>query len=260
MLELIKKYKFAIGAVVLLLIGWAIINVQLQQNAKLKKELKVAEYNLKVANDSVRITKDKLGREEANKLAYLTNSVKTLMELNAELAEEVRTIKGNVNTIIKSDVKLVDKPVPFVVKAELVDSTVTAMFEYDSTYSPGNYRKIQGYTQYNLRDGTVIARKQVDEMGISFTTGIKNLDKGTPEIFLKSDYPGFSITKLDGAVLDPKLFKAKQKTPLITPTLSVGWTPLTWDNRTQKVGMNPQQVGVTLGLGFNVFKLMGLKK
>lgn len=260
MKEIIIKYKYQIIGVLVIVALWGAAHILVNENAKLKKKLAVAEHNVKVANDSIRLVKDKLGRDEYDKLAYLTNSVKNLEKLNSELAEEVRAIKGNVNTIIKSDIKIVEKPVPFEVRAELVDSTLTAFFNYDSTYSPGNYKKLSGYTQYNLKDGTVVAKKITDEVGISFTTGIKGMEEGKPEIFLKSNYPGFSVTNLDGAVLDPKLFKPKNKTPLMTPTLAVGWTPLTYDNKEQIVRVSPRNIGVTAGVGFNVFKLLGIKK
>jgi hypothetical protein len=225
----------------------------------LQKQIKVANYNQKVTQDSVRLLKDKAGKDEYNKLAFLTESVKSLTKLSEDLAKEVKQIKGTVSTLTKAEVKIVEKPVPFVVKTELNDSTVKAFFNYDTTYSEGNYKKLAGYTQYNLKDGTAVAHKLVDEMGISFTTGIKNVDKGQPEIFLKSDYPGFTVTNLNGAYIDPKLFKVS-KTPLITPTLFIGYTPIGWTNKEQKVRLNTDQFSVGIGLGFNLLKISGIKK
>lgn len=241
-----------------LLILW---NVHLYQATwKAEKKAEVAEYNLKVSNDSIRVIKDRQGKDEYNKLAYLTNSVKALEKLNTELSTEVRSIKGNVTTIIQGQVKIVEKPVPFVVKAELIDSNVIARFNYDSIYSPGNFRKLSGHTSVDLRTGKASGQKEQDEIGIKFVTGIKNLDKGKPEIFLKSDYPGFTVTALDGAVLDPKLFTPKNKVPLITPTLFVGWTPINTNSSTGIVHMQPAQFSAGIGLGFNLLKVLNIKK
>jgi type II secretory pathway pseudopilin PulG len=254
-----KNWKgLAILLAAALLILW---NVHMfRQNWVNEKKAQVAEYNLQVAQDTIRAVKDRQGRVEYDKLAYLTNSVKNLEKLNSDLAAEVKSIKGNVTTIIKGDIKVVHDTVPLIVKAELIDSNVIAHFNYDTTYSPGNYRKLTGYTKYDLKTGSVSGQKEVDETGISFTTGIKNLDKGKPEIFLKSNYPGFQVTSLQGAELDPKLFTPKKKVPLITPTLFVGWTPVNVNSKDQIVKIAPGQFSAGVGLGFNLFKVFGIKK
>lgn len=259
MKEFWSKNKRAI-IVIIAVAGLILYNVHLYKKALMaEKKAQVAEHNLVVANDTIRIIKDRQDRIEYNKLAYLTDKVTNLEKLSHNLANEVKSIKGTVSTVIQGQIKIVEKPVPFIVKGELIDSTVKAYFNYDSTYSPGNYRKLSGYTAYNLRDGVVVAQKQVDEFGIKFTTGIKDLDKGKPEIFLKSDYPGFSVTKLEGAQLDPKLFEPKVKVSLITPTLSVGYTPILYSPSSKRVTLE-NRFGITIGVGFNLFKVMGMYK
>jgi hypothetical protein len=260
MKELLLKYKLYVIGFVICAVLWFGINALVAKNAQLNKKLEVATYNAKVAQDSLKIVKDKVGKDETDKLAYLTNTVDNLVKLNQELAQEVKNIKGTVNTVIKSDIKVVEKPVPFLVQGQLIDSNVVARFKYDSIYSLGNFRKLSGYTSFNLKTGKVSGQKEQDEFGIRFTTGIKNLDKGTPEIFIKSDYPGFQVTSLEGAVLDPKLFKPKTKTPLITPSITIGWTPIIWSSKDQIVRTSFTDFGVTAGLGFNILKLTKLKK
>lgn len=243
----------------ILLFVWNLMN-QRNKSAILEKKLEVAEQNYKASQDTIRIVKDRAGRVEYNKLAFLTDKVDNLAKLNTDLADEVKKIKGSVSTIVKGEVKIVEKPVPFLVNGQLLDSTVIANFKYDTTYSEGNFRKLAGYTKYDIRSGVSTGEKTVDEIGVKFVTGIKNLDKGKPEIFLKSDYPGFQVTAIDGAILDPKLFQPKKKTPLITPSITVGWTPLMWDNKAQVVRANPANFGVTVGIGFNILKLTGIRK
>lgn len=244
-----------LGAALSVLLVSGLLHVQsCNDRQSLKKQIAVQNHNIEALTDTIRVTKDRQGKDEFNKLALLTTSVQKLTEMNESLAAEIKTIKGTVNTIVKSDIKLVDKPVPFVVKAELVDSTVRADFNFDTAYSPGNYRKLAGYTKYDLRTGVGSGYKTVDETGFSFKTGIKNLDKGKPEIFLSSDYPGFQVTSLEGAVLDPKLFAKKKRTPLFTTGLHVGWTPVTYDFVTKKTSVSATRFSASVGLNINLFR------
>jgi len=66
----------------------------------------------------------------------------------------------------------------------------------------------------------------MDEIGFSLVTGLRKKD-GKLEIFVRSDYPGFTLTKLDGAIIDPKknpVFKEfiKKKRFHIGPMVGVG--------------------------------------
>lgn len=244
-----------LGACLSVLLVSGLLHVQsCNDRQSLKKQIAVQNHNIEALTDTIRVTKDREGKAEFDKLALLTTSVKKLSEMNEELAAEIKTIKGNVNTIIKSDIKLVEKPVPFVVKGELVDSTVRADFNYDTTYSPGNYRKLSGYTTYNLRNGVAGGQKLTDELGLSFKTGIKNLDKGKPEIFLSSDYPGFQVTALDGAVLDPKLFSKKKRTPLFTIGAHLGYAPFNYDAIAKKFEFKPGNFSGSVGLNINLLR------
>lgn len=246
-----NKNKYSVIVSILAVI-FAFVNlIQFNRNAVTKKKLEVAEQNLKAANDTIRVTRDRAGRDETNKLAFLMDEISDLKKMNTNLYNEVKKIKGNVSTVIQGDVKVVEKPVPFVVKAELADSTVRADFNYDSTYSPGNYRKLAGFTKYNLKTGETSGEKTVDEIGIKFTTGIKNLDKGKPEIFLKSDYPGFTVTQLDGAVIDPNLFK-KPKPKRLSVGVHLGYSPLYYNLDTKKSGFANQLTG-GVGINYKIF-------
>ncbi len=260
MKEFLNKNKRAI-IMIFLVAGLILYNVNLyRQAAENKKKAEIAEYNLTVANDTIRIIKDRAGKIEYSKLAYLTNNVESLKKMNQELANEIKNIKGKVSTIIQSQIKIVEKPVPFLVRGELIDSNIVAHFNYDTVYSLGNYKKLSGFTKYNLKDGTAIGIKEKDEIGIKFVTGIKNLDKNKPEIFLKSDYPGFQVTSLEGSQLDPKIFQPKVKTPLITPVIAIGYSPIVYNGLDQRIYFSPNSFSITAGLGLNIFKILGVKK
>ena len=255
--------KLKISLVLLVVLAISIIVIIKISNNNLSRKLANTEYNLTVVRDSIRIIKDKTGNTESDKLAYLADNVKNLALLNKDLSDKIKSIQGNISSIITTEVKIVEKPVPFLVTKKVKDSGLISIhFKQDTVYSPGNYKILSGYTEYNTYTGEVKAKKITDESGIALTTGIKNLDKGKPEIFIKSNYPGFSVTSLNGAVLDPKLFNnsKKNKTPLVTPGITIGWTPVTWNNDKQEVNFSTKSVGITAGLSFNVLKLLGFKK
>lgn len=249
--NLFNKNRYGFIVTILALV-FAMVNlIQFNTVALEKKKREIAEFNLQVAQDEVHTTEDKAGRDEANKLAFLMDELSDLKKMNVDLYNEVKNIKGNVSTVIQSEVKVVEKPVPFIVKAELVDSTVTTGFNFDTTYSEGNYKKLAVFTKYNLKTGEASGQKTVDEIGIKFTTGIKNFDKGKPEIFLKSDYPGFTVTELDGAVIDPNLFK-KPRQKRLSLGLHVGYSPLYYNISTKKAGV-ANQITASAGLNYKIF-------
>lgn len=220
-----------------------------------KKENARLEINIRAANDTIRLVRDKAGKDEYNKYSYLVKDIQDLKKTNMDLYNVIKDIKGNVNTVVKSDIQIKEVPTPFIVKAELKDSTVTTHFNFDTIYSEKNYKKLAGYTKYNLKTDSSYGEKTVDEIGISLVTGIKNLDKGKPEIFVKSDYPGLTVTGLDGAILDNNLFiKPKPKKRVISIGGSVGWTPLVYENK--QFNFNPQRIGATLGVNFNLLELL----
>lgn len=246
-----NKNRYSVVVTILAII-FAFVNlIQFNRNEITKKKLAVAEHNLQVINDTLRITLDKAGKAEANKLAFLMDEISDLKNLNTALYNELKNIKGKVSTVIQGDVQIIEKLVPFIVKAELADSTVRVDFKFDTAYSPGNFRKLAGYTKYNIANGHAEGVKTQDEIGIKFTTGIKNLDKGKPEIFLKSDYPGFTVTALDGAVIDPNLFK-KPKQKKLSVGLHVGYSPLYYNFDTKKSGFTNQITG-GVGLNYKLF-------
>lgn len=257
---LFKNNKVTVIAVAVGLFFAVSSITQCNKTQVLKKKLAVAEHNIQAANDTIRITRDKANQIEYDKLAFLTDKLSNLEKLNADLSDEVKKIKGKVTTIIQGQVQIIHDTVPLIVKGELIDSTVRADFNFNKDYNTGNSRKLAGYTKYDLRNGQSEGQLTLDEIKIKFTTGIKNLDKGKPEIFLKSDYPGFEVTALDGAVLDPGLFKAKKRSPLITTGINIGWTPATYSIKDKKFEFKPDRIGATIGININIIKLLTNKQ
>ncbi len=225
---------------------------QIRELKEAKRKVAVAEHNLNVANDSLRTTIAKNGQIEYNKLSFIFQELSDLKKANKELYDEVIATKGKVNAIVKTDAVVLHDTTKLIVTPHILDSNITAHFVFDTTYSKGNFRKRAGYTKYDMKTSTATGELTKDETGISLITGIKNLDKGKPEIFVRSNYPGLTITDIEGAVLDKNLFKKRQ--PLVTVGATFGWTPVTYDFKTKKTEINLTKVGGTLGLQFNLFR------
>lgn len=252
------KNKYAVivtGAALILL--WIIL-LQKRVIDRKNKEIAVAAHNLAAANDAIRITKDNAGKVEFDKLSYLFEKVSNLEKANKELAQEVRETKGKVSQITQIGFKIIRDTVKLETKTEITDTTIKSEFNFDSSYTPGNYRLLKGFTTYNFKTKITIGLLTKDEIGVKLVTGIKNLDQGKPEIFVRSDFPGFVVTQLEGAVLDPNLFSRPntKPVPLVTLGATVGWTPITYDWNKKVYDFNIQRVGVTAGLSFNLVKLL----
>lgn len=247
-----NKWPIIVSALIALLL---LLNVyQFNVNKETKKQLAVSEQNTKASLDSVRITKDKAGKDEADHLAFYVSKVSDLEKLNKDLAKEVKETKGKVQTIVKENLVVKTDTVTIPAESTVTDSTLQTAFNLDTIYNPGNFRKLKGFTHYDFSTKKSFAVITGDELGIAIVTGIKNLDKGKPEIFVRSDYPGFSVTDIKGAVLDPNLFK-KSKTPLITAGITIGWVPVTYDWNKKLFDANYQRIGISAGLNLNIIRL-----
>ena len=260
MKEFINKNLFkiiTIGGILILV--WLLLQ-QCNRNSITDKKLQIANENIAALNDSIRIVTTNNGKPEADKLSFIVDKISALAKLNADLAEEVKNTAGKVNTIIKSDVRIVHDTVPLVVHGQMIDSTVTTNFSFDKNYSVGNSRKLNGFTQYNLRNGKSNGTLNTDEIRIRFVTGIKDIDKGKPTIFLRSDYPNFKVDSLVGAEIDPNLFKPRNKQHLITLGFNVGWTPFTYDFIKQKADFSISRIGASFGANINLSRLINRKQ
>jgi hypothetical protein len=246
-----KNWKLIIVG---LLVLWFLFSLKQCSDIKeLKREKEVLAHNIDALSDSIRVTKDRTGQEEYNKLSLLVTKVEELEKSNSELFKEVKETKGKVSQISKIGVQIVHDTVPLIVKAELVDSVLTNTFSFDTVYSPGNFNKLKGFTKYDFKNGKSFGELTQHSIGVKIITGIKNLDKNKPEIFVRSDYPGFSVTELEGAVLDKNLF-TKKKIPLVTFGGSIGWNPVAYDFKSGKFDFNASKIGATLGLNINLGK------
>lgn len=255
--ETLKKYKNAmivISAIaVLIFLNFVQYRSAVEYKQTAEKRIEVAEHNAAAAQDEIKMTKTRSKQNEFNIKAFYTDKVSKLEGLNADLAKEVKDTKGDVSTISKADVTIKHDTVPMPVNIYVTkDSTIVADFSFDTTYNPGNYRKIKGYTKYNLLTKAKESKLTHDETGMSFVTGIKDLEKGTPTIFLRSKMDGFSVVNLEGAVLDPNLFKSEKKQKKLSFGMSVGYSPINYNLKEKKIKFENLITG-QVGLSYKFF-------
>lgn len=247
-------YKVVVTAVAILALTLSVKECHNKNIAQ--KELQVSQQNVAALNDTIHIVKTKDGKAEADKFAFLTNTITGLQKLNADLANEVKNTNGKITTIIKGTVQIVHDTTTLVVNSTVRDSIVFSNFGFDTVYSKGNYRNVAGTVQYDLKTGKSLGKLNTDRIGMTFTTGIKDLAIGKPRIFLRSDYPGFVVDSLSGADIDPTLFNPKTKQHLITIGLNLGYVPITYSLSTKKLDVDVTRFGASIGMNINLLRLL----
>jgi len=173
------------------------------------------EYNqnIKAMNDTIRTYKNKNGELVHEKLALL-GDIDDISSMNEELAKEIEYMKDHPIVVTKFKTKIVHDTVRIEVVGGVAsfnnDSSVkTQPFPFDTImkFDENNYRTLKGEyivvvdTSMNI---TSTFRLDENEIGMSFLTGITENDNNEIEIFIKSDYPGFTPTSIEGAVIDPR--------------------------------------------------------
>lgn len=240
----LKTKFFAIAFI--LLAGWGAINQY--RLSSTKQLLQRSEANLKASNDSLRITKNKQGEEEFNKLSYIVANVEELKSLNKRLADEVKDIKGKVKNIQSIDFQIKHDTINTETIVDRTDTTLRILNSYDTLYSKGNYRLFMFENKYNLKTNVVSGRMLTDVIGFTATTGLKKLD-GAYKIFVTPHYPGMEVTHLEGAIIDDGFFKRKKKK--ITLGAGLHYVPVALDVKTRQFDFNPYRIGATIGINYN---------
>lgn len=184
-------------------------------------DLAMAQQNIHAMNDTITLTKDRLGNAVYEKSVFIT-SEKGLKDLNKDLYDQVKSMNGKVaqlTSIIASLSTQHDEPVigQGTQVGNPCDSigTYTVDWNNDMQYDSSNYRKLSAITEINVSRGKLVGNTtqiKVDEIGFNILTGLEEKTDGHYEIFVKSDYPGFKPTKIDGAFIPrEKLFPPQKK-------------------------------------------------
>ena len=177
------------------------------------RQINTLKQNVFTLNDSIRTYKDKTGQLVYEKGALISENG-DLKSLIVDLANEVKNLKDHPLVVIKTVVKVVHDTTYIEIKStnpgKWNGNTFTQNFEWDlnNKYSLENYRLIEGnfdiYVDSTFKLSTSKMKIVKDEFSMGMSTGLTENKDGLLEIFVKSDYPGFKVSKLDGALIDPK--------------------------------------------------------
>lgn len=178
------------------------------------KKLNTLEQNIFALNDSIRSYKTK-----NNELVFEKGSLiienGSLKSLNESLYEDLKDLKDKPLVAIKTNLKIVHDTISiFTNSKETINSDGSLEkilnWEYEKKFNENNYRKFSASsklkidTLHNLHVDSLHINK--DEIGLSLITGLTE-NGDYLEIFIKSNYPNFSPTKIDGALIEPSKSK-----------------------------------------------------
>ena len=175
-------------------------------------------------SDSVTTYRDKSGDLTFEK-STLIASKNELKNLNRELYDEVKDLKDNPKIVIKTEVKIIHDTVEVETKTILyADGSIGLNWNRDTTFSVGNFQSLSGETRFKLDSNKVTNVNTTltkNTFGMSFITGLKE-GKDSYEIFIKSDYPGFSATDIQGSIIDKKMIQSNESSFVFGPSIGYG--------------------------------------
>jgi len=198
---------------------------------KLRTDYLVSEQNVSALNDSIRTTTNKLGDVELAKKILIADK-KDLKKLSDNLAFELSKEKGKVHELNILVFKLKNKPADTIFIHDVIHEYGNGVYgikwDNDTIYDEYNYRRLSGETLFKLDSNNIKklgTKLYTDEIGFKLVTGLRKF-KGNIEIFVRSDYPGFTLTQLEGSIINPddpilKNF-TKKKHWVIGPGIFVG--------------------------------------
>jgi len=234
----------------------AILLYQYNKIQNLTDEAKIQNQNQKAILDSVRIIKNRHGEDIFLKNTLVADS-KELKVLNRSLYEDLRRMEGKVKYIssIVSEIKNAEPITINNTVKELPDGTRELAWMYQNQFDSINSRTLEGNSRFSLDTakgkiivldkGTTITR---DEIKIKLSTGLTDLNESY-QIFVKTDYPGVKFDKIDGAILDKKMFlKKKEKTFIFGPSINAG---LGFNSTFRRI---EPQISLGVSLTFNLNK------
>lgn len=242
-----RQRNILIIVLLLLFVGGGIMFGRM---SKLNTQLAISEQNEKALADSVRVSENKVKDLEYSK-NILVAEKGNLKDLNADLAAELEKEKGKVRELtkivseIKSDTVYITNTL-----IDYADGTKGLSWEHDTIFDPDNERHLAGISKFDIDSNGVVTPLETvitrDDFKFNLVTGLIERN-GNVEIFVRSDYPNFSVSKLDGAIIDPKKHPVMKKFtkpkrwgigPYVGVGLGVNMTP------TPNVGL-----GVSFGIG-----------
>lgn len=256
-----NRKNFYVFAIIAFLI--AILCIQQCSLSNLKTDMAMKDNNMRALQDTIKKTKNDLGQVQYEKSVLISSEV-GLKELNSELAAEVKAQSGKIAYLSKivSSIQT-DHNGSTNIDTGLIGNNgnpcdsianYTLPWNSDKTFDKNNFRKLNGITSFTMNKGIITnASNEVkhDEISFDIITGLEKKDDHY-EIFIRSNYPGFKPSKIDGAFIPQKdLFPPQKKQRWsIGPTFSGGigtaFTPS---------GVQPAlYIGIGLGLNYGFIK------
>jgi hypothetical protein len=198
-----------------------------------KSEIQLLKQNQSALTDSMRISLNKVKELEYSKDVLVSDN-KNLKNLNSDLGIEINKENGKVFELNKIIASFKNNPGGIVyIPTTLIkypNGEYGLDWKYDTIFNGKNNRHIAGTSKFFIKDSTITPDKTLltrDEINFSLITGLKENKDGKMEIFVRSDYPGFNLINLEGAIIDPKdnpIFKTTDKPKRwgIGPYIGVG--------------------------------------
>jgi hypothetical protein len=251
--ETYRRDLIYIGTLVIVIL---LLLRQCNSTADAKREKKIAEQNIYALNDTIRTVKNKAGELQYQK-GLLIADKNTLENLNGDLKTELDKQKGKVFYLQQIVADLQNEPPVYIPTTEYVYPNGDRSFQwsYDTIFSPGNSRILSGEsffvidtTNNKYKVKPLYTNITKDNLSIKMTTGLLKRD-GKYEIFVKSDYPGFGVSQLDGAFIptnDP-IFGTPPKPKRFGLGVNIG-PGVFYNAITQKLGAG---IGVQFGIQYN---------
>ncbi len=211
---------------------------QCSVSSALREEALVNEQNAIALTDSVRTEIENNGRTFNAYRAALVADMDDLKDLNAGLwsrldsLRRVKGLDGRPVIVVGSGVSVSSPPVEVPAEVYYVSPSGEARltFEVDTSYDAYNSRHIAGSVDFRI-DSMSVSDPRVtilaDSMRVGLTTGLVEQD-GVYRIFVSSDYPGFSVSSLEGAVLDRRVLRgmaSDESTVVFGPLIGYGYGP-----------------------------------
>ena len=210
MIDLIKKIDsrlILLGGIVILVL---LLFRQCEATKFASSETQRYKNNVAALSDTIEATKNKLGKTQYEK-SVLVASYDELKDLNSDLTSEIDAQKGKVAQLTKLVAILSTPhvgPIPGTGTVEgnpcdSIGGSYIAEWKDMEVYDVNNWRTLAGKTTIKVKGGKLIANETLisdDQIGFDLITG---LEKKTDhyEIFVRSNYPGFKPTKIDGAII-----------------------------------------------------------
>jgi hypothetical protein len=170
--------------------------------------------NLIALQDSIRTYTTKNGELIFEKAALISEH-NDLKKLNSELAEDIKHLKDNPIVAIQTKVIVEEVPVKIPVypgefgnwNENKTQFTQDFKWSKKQNFDKENWRKLAGSFSITVDTSFILSSSAMSidtsEFGMSLTTGLTENKDGILEIFVKSNYPGFSVAKLNGALINP---------------------------------------------------------